>query len=364
MPGRVGDHDRVDAVALAPHDVVEHVRDVDGHARAPVALVAGHSPQGQRLARQAHPLGGRLNVAEAEVKGDRVLDPLLVAQRHDQPVQRRFLRAPRDHVQTPHVENLIRRSDRRPQPLLIGLVHERGVNLDTARRFNPQRQRARTTIVGRHRHHVHDVRRRPGLQRHLAEQTVAAHRRIHQQHDERMRVNGLQRAGHVEGRRNETVRTETNERSINPRVEGAGEPAESQRQHPAALNRLLQWGVEDELAAQNRGARQVGGLVVADTGGVLLVGLTLTAHPRAVQLEDAGHRRRAEILMRGSTMNQLRSGASGTGNLPGARQHLKWPARPPRRVHRQAVHRRPRVPQPRDVWFRDVLHVIKVPFNF
>ncbi|EJN46009.1 hypothetical protein HMPREF1137_0961 [Actinomyces sp. ICM39] len=42
---------------------------------------------------------------------------------------------------------------------------------------------------------------------------------------------------------------------------------------------------------------------------------------------------------------------------------MKRPARPPRRVHRQAVHRRPRVPQPCNVWFRDVLHVIKVPFN-
>ena len=139
MPGRVSDHDRVDAVALTPHDVVEHLRDVDGQARAPVALVAGHSPQGQRLARQAHPLGGRLNVAEAEVKGDRVLDPLLVAQRHNQPVQRRLLGAPRDHVQTPRGHNLIRRSDRRPQPLLLGLVHERGVNLDPTRGFDAQR---------------------------------------------------------------------------------------------------------------------------------------------------------------------------------------------------------------------------------
>ena len=133
-----------------------------------------------------------------------------------------------------------------------------------------------------------------------------------------MRVGGLQRAGHVEGRGNETVRAETNERSINPRVERARKTPEGHGHHPAALNRLLQGGVTDELAAQNRRAHQVGGLFVADTGGVLLAGLTLTAYPRAVQLEDAGHRCRAEMLIRRSPLNELRGGASGTGNLPGA----------------------------------------------
>ena len=114
MPGCVGDHNRVDAVLLTPHDVVEHLRQVDRQARAPIALVAGDTPQNQGLTAQGHTLGRRLNAAETEVKGHRVLDPLLVAQRHDQPVQRRLLRAPREHLESTSLEHVVRRPEGRP----------------------------------------------------------------------------------------------------------------------------------------------------------------------------------------------------------------------------------------------------------
>ena len=259
VAGRARNHNRVHAVALTPHDVVEHLRQVDSQARAPIALVAVHSPQDQCLTAQRHTLRSRLNVAEANVKGHGILDPFLIAQRDDQSVQGRLLRAPREHIQTLRVNNLIRRSDRRPQPLLFGLVDERGMNLDAPRRLNPQRQRTCAAIVGRHRHHVDDVCRRPRLQRHFTEQAMTAHRGLHQQDNQRVRVGGLQRARHVKSRRNETVRTKTDERSIEPRVERARKTAESQRHHPAAINRLLEGCIKGKLAAQNRGAHNVGG---------------------------------------------------------------------------------------------------------
>ena len=125
--GPLLDCNRVHAVALTPHDVLDHVLQAHREPGAPIALVTAHPVQRQRAARQAQALGGRRQIAEANLQGDRVLRTrLIVAQCHDERVQHRLLGAPREHVQAGCLEILAGGGARGPDLLLLALAQQRG----------------------------------------------------------------------------------------------------------------------------------------------------------------------------------------------------------------------------------------------
>ena len=116
-------------MALAPHDVVEHVLQAHREPGATVALVAAHAAQRQRAAAQAQALGGRGQIAETHLQGDRVLRArLLIAQRHHQRVQHRLLGAPREHVYAARLEVLAGGGARGPDLLLLALAQQCGAD--------------------------------------------------------------------------------------------------------------------------------------------------------------------------------------------------------------------------------------------
>ena len=136
-----------------------------------------------------------------------------------------------------------------------------------------------------------------------------------------MSVRGLQRLRHVERGGDETIRAKTHERSIDPHVQGAGETSEHQRHRPAAFERILERRIKGKLAAQHRSAHPLRVSLL-----LLLAGLLLVAHPCAIQLQHARHRRSLEIALMGCALNQLGDRAVRARHLPDVGQHLERPA--------------------------------------
>ena len=166
--GPLLDRNRVHAVALTPHDVLNHVLQAHREPGAPIALVAAHPAQRQRSTRQAQALGGRRKIAEAHLQGDRILRArFLVAQCHDERVQRRLLGAPREHVHAACLKVFAGGGARGPDLLLLALAQQRGAHSRGIRglgTLDAQVHRPARAVVRGLRNHIDDVRGRPGLE--------------------------------------------------------------------------------------------------------------------------------------------------------------------------------------------------------